>query len=311
VTGIGDHRPGDRFDDLLDDATIDALVMGEPVDARLGELAAFSREARALGDGPAPRPSPALSALIAQGGTAAERTTPAEPISGPRRRRTASVAASLAGLGAVAKVALGASVGVAGVAAAGAAGVLPGPADRQVRDVIEATTPIDFREPDDDPSPAQDRPATTPSQGDTGSVPTSETPGHTGDRGEAPEEPGQRRGRQDPAGGQGDPGRPEEPGSQGRDPEQPGNQGSNPEEPDNQGRDPEQPGNQGSNPEEPGNQGSNPDQPGQQEPRAPAATTTTAPTNRGQGTGPPGQGQERRAPGNSDGKRPEQSDQSE
>jgi hypothetical protein len=293
-----DHRPGDHFDDLLDDATIDALVTGEPVDARLGDLAAFSREARALGDGPAPRPSPALAALIARGGPAAEWTTPTEPVSRPRRRRATSVAASLAGLGALAKVALGATVGVAGVAAAGAAGVLPGPADRQVRDVIEATTPIDFREPGDDPSPAQDRPATTPSQGDTGTVPTSETPGHTGGRGEAPDEPGQRRGRQDPATGQGDPGRPEEPGSQGRDPEEPGNQG----------RDPEEPGNQGSNPEEPGNQGSNPEPPGQQEPRAPAATTTTAPANRGQGTDPPGQGQERRAPGNSDGKRPEQSE---
>jgi hypothetical protein len=305
VTGTGDHRPGDRFDDLLDDATIDALVTGEPVDARLGDLAAFTREARAVGDGPAPRPSPALSAYIARGGAAAERTTPAEPVSRPRRRRTASVAASLAGLGAVAKVALGASVGVAGVAAAGAAGVLPGPADRQVRDVIEATTPIDFREPDDDPSPAQDRPATTPSQGDTGSVPTSETPGDTGDRGEAPDEPGQRRGREDPAPGQGERGRPEEPGSQGRDPEQPGNQGSNPEPS----------GNQGSSPEEPGNQGSNPEPPGQQERRAPAATTTTAPANRGQGADPPGQGQERRAPGNapgnSDGKQPEQAEQSE
>jgi hypothetical protein len=297
VSGTGGHRPGEPVDvfDLLDDETIDALITGEPVDPRLDDLAGFAREAQALGEGPPPRPSPALATLMARGGASAERTSATARASRVRRRRVTSVAASLAGLGALAKVALSASLGVAGVAAAGAAGVLPGPANRQVRQVIEATTPIDFREPADD-RPSHDRPTTTPSPADDDGGPTSE----------APVEPGRPRGRQDPAGGRGEQGSNGE-GSDGqqRGPAERGGQERRPAGPSGQERNPAGPGSQERGPAGTGGQQRGPAERGGQERRAPAVTTTE-PADRGHDANPAGQGQERRAPGNSDGKGPEQ-----
>jgi hypothetical protein len=49
----------------LDDATIESIVAGDQVDARLDHIVAFARQARSLGDGPPPPPSPALEALLA------------------------------------------------------------------------------------------------------------------------------------------------------------------------------------------------------------------------------------------------------
>jgi hypothetical protein len=128
--------------DLIDDATVEALVAGRPVDKRFDHLAAFVHEARALKYRPPPKPSPDLAAFIARGGAPVGRaTTTLHP------RRRPSVAAGMVGLGLAAKVAVGASLGAAGVAAAGAAGVLPEAANHEVRHLIEAATPFEFPEP--------------------------------------------------------------------------------------------------------------------------------------------------------------------
>ena len=49
----------------LDDVTIESIVVGDQVDARFDPVVAFVRRARSLGDGPPPRPSAALRALLA------------------------------------------------------------------------------------------------------------------------------------------------------------------------------------------------------------------------------------------------------
>src|SRR5262249_49474236 len=107
--------------------------------------ARFAAEVRALGDGPAPAPSPDLATLLAGGRLL--RPMPATPPgapSGPGARRYASRLGKVAGLGLAAKLGLGATVVAAGVAGAGAAGVLPAPADHVVRHAIEAVTPGSF-----------------------------------------------------------------------------------------------------------------------------------------------------------------------
>jgi hypothetical protein len=157
----GPKNRGDLVDlgDLIDDETVEALVAGRPVDPRFDHLAAFTHEARALSDRPPPKPSAALAAYVARGGAPAAAAAPAATTP-PRPRRRHAVAASLARLGLAAKIAIGASVGAVSVAAAGAAGVLPEPANREVRHLIEAATPIEFPEPADG-APAGERAPTT------------------------------------------------------------------------------------------------------------------------------------------------------
>jgi hypothetical protein len=199
VSGNGDRGPGDLADvfDVLDEQTVDALVAGEPIDARFDDLAAFAREARALSEVPPPRPSSALAEFIARGGVGAPRAPTTGLTSPTRRLRRTRMAAGNAGLGPLAKVTLAGAVGLAGFVAAGAAGVLPASASRQVRHVIEATTPIEFHEPAD-VQPTQDRPATTDSHRVRGSAPTTDARSDAPDaNGQVPNEPGQTRGRQD------------------------------------------------------------------------------------------------------------------
>ncbi|HEY8523761.1 MAG TPA: hypothetical protein VIL48_02275 [Acidimicrobiales bacterium] len=138
---------------LLDDATIEAIVAGDEVDARFEQLVAFVRDVQALGDGPPPPPSPALEAVLAG------RTRPGL-WSGRRTGRLGAVTVRVAGLGAVAKIGLGISVAAAGAAVAGAGGVLPGPIADDVRGAIEAVTPVEFGGPGASDEPAgRDDPA--------------------------------------------------------------------------------------------------------------------------------------------------------
>src|SRR5687767_9074463 len=92
--------------DLIDDETIDAILDGRPVDADFDHLANFVDDAAALSDRPPPQPSPTLAALIAQGrpahGRPARSSAHSEVRSG--RRRRASAAAGVAGLGVMAKL---------------------------------------------------------------------------------------------------------------------------------------------------------------------------------------------------------------
>ncbi len=172
MSGTGDNGPEMPLTGLLDDATIEAIVAGDQVDARFDQLAAFARHVRALGDGSTPPASPELQAVLTGlvAPTLAERTlagpthvvrtggaAPGHPrYNGSsrspsprqyRRGRLATAAAKVAGLGLAAQVGLGASVAAAGVLAAGAGGVLPGPATERVRGAIEAVTPFDFGGP--------------------------------------------------------------------------------------------------------------------------------------------------------------------
>jgi hypothetical protein len=167
-----DVPPNRRVDEetieLIDDALIEAMLDGRPVDARFDHLASFVGQAGGLSDRPPPRPSTNLAALIARGGPPPRLPRSTSP---GRRSRLASAAAGVAGLGIAAKLALGAA-GVAGVAAAGAAGVLPDQADRPIRRAIEATTPIEFDEPAPSPVPAP--PPTTERTTTTTSAPTSQ-----------------------------------------------------------------------------------------------------------------------------------------
>jgi hypothetical protein len=116
------------LDDWIDDDVIDALVRGGAVDSPLAPLGAFARRVQALGDGPAPPPSAALTGLL---------TARARSASGLRR-----------------KVVAGIVLATTGVVGAGAAGVLPAAATRAVREAIEEVSPVGF------PPPAGDTPST-------------------------------------------------------------------------------------------------------------------------------------------------------
>ena len=138
-SGLGDVRDPSE---LLDDETVDALIAGHPVDGRLDALAAFAHDVRALTDRPVPRPSAALLDVVAR--LPARILTRSRTAPSPDRPHRSSLAAGVAGLGVLGKIAAGALVGAGSIAAAGAAGVLPEPVSREVRHLIEVTTPIDF-----------------------------------------------------------------------------------------------------------------------------------------------------------------------
>jgi len=158
---------------FLPDDVIEAIVHDQPVDPAHGSLVAFARSVRSLGDGPAPRASNELAALL-EHGLDPDVVSP----NGSTPAKAAVLAGKVAGLGVVAKVALGTALAAAGVGAAGAAGVLPSTANEAVRHAIESVSPIEFDDHDD--APASDDPA----PGSTGS---SESPGTSGGAAEGDE----------------------------------------------------------------------------------------------------------------------------
>ena len=174
MTGLGGPSGLDDLrnpSELLDAKTVDALIAGHPVDGRLDDLVAFVHDARALADRPVPRPSPALLEVVARLSSWATART--NTLRSSDRRHRSSVAASVARLSAVSKIAAGALVGATSVAAAGAAGVLPEPVGREVRHLIEITTPIEFSGNAEAPD-SPDRPRThRPPSGGQGVHPTS------------------------------------------------------------------------------------------------------------------------------------------
>jgi hypothetical protein len=130
----------------IDDEVIEAIVDGRPVDVLVAAhpaLVAFARGVRAEGDGPVPRPSPELAALL-EGRAKPDLGTDDAAGVMSRVRQFARVTGKVAGLGLVAKIGLGASVAAACVTGAGATGILPAPADHAVRHAIEAVTPVRF-----------------------------------------------------------------------------------------------------------------------------------------------------------------------
>ena len=165
-TGRGDHEAGMRATRVIPDHVIEAIVDDQPVDATFAQLVAFAGHVRAVGDGPVPRPSEELVALL-EGrikpvlGTAdaphlLAATTRSGALTGPATKRLASFASKVAGLGLAAKIGLGTSLAAASIAGAGAAGVLPAAANDTVRHAIDAVSPIELFGASDEPASAED-----------------------------------------------------------------------------------------------------------------------------------------------------------
>jgi len=139
---------------LLDDATIDALAVGDPVDPRFDRLVPLADGLRALGDEPLPPVSAGLEAVLA-GSSGGGRPLAVDGDDGddgdevaqrrrqPRRRRRGMIPARVAARGVVAKVALGAVVAFTGLAVAGASGALPDLVAAPARWVVESLTPFE------------------------------------------------------------------------------------------------------------------------------------------------------------------------
>jgi hypothetical protein len=132
---------------LLDDETSEAIMRCDAVDPGLEHLAVFAKQVRNLGDGPAPRVSEELQALMASGGGQGRGAV------GRNRMfadQTATATGRVASLGFAAKLGLGAAAATLGMAGAAAAGVLPDQANDAVRHAVEAVTPVEFTEPADE-----------------------------------------------------------------------------------------------------------------------------------------------------------------
>jgi hypothetical protein len=128
------------------------------------DLVAFARAVRTLGDEPVPRPSPELAALLegrAKPNLATYEAAGVLGRTGPDDRsdrnhhtldghKLASITSKVAGLGLAAKIGLGASVAAACIGGAGAGGMLPAGANHTVRGAIEAVTPVNFHDHDND-----------------------------------------------------------------------------------------------------------------------------------------------------------------
>ncbi len=126
----------------------------DEVDRSLEHLAVFAKQVRDLGDGPSPPASPALQALIASGGRQGCGAT------GRNRMfadQTMTATGRIAGIGFAAKLGLGTAAAALSMAGAAAAGVLPDQANDAVRHAVEAVTPVEFTEPDEDPTNFGDR----------------------------------------------------------------------------------------------------------------------------------------------------------
>ncbi len=172
----GDDGIGMPTTHLLDDDTIDALILGDDLDPWLHDLATFAADVRACADRPPSRPSAALAAVMAAGPsarvtTAAGRGAGADGGDALAAARSAwhpARLARVAGLGLALKIGLGASTAAAGVAGAGAAGMLPGDTARPIRHALEAVTPFRFGTVSDD-LVTTDRTTDAPSDEDRGS----------------------------------------------------------------------------------------------------------------------------------------------
>jgi len=148
VSDPSDHVPEMPAVPLLDDATVDAILVGDRGPRGVDHLAAFAADVRATAERPPPRPSPELAALLADGIPAPSPGRATRSPSAGHRRRPALVTAS--GLGLAAKVGVATTAAVASLAGAAAAGVLPGDTDAPVLKVIEVFTPVEFTD-DGDP----------------------------------------------------------------------------------------------------------------------------------------------------------------
>jgi hypothetical protein len=185
---------------FLPDDVVDAIVRDQPVDPTYAPLVVFARQVRAVGAGPAPRPSPQLAALL-EGRTTPDLGTDdaahllmatghGDASGRPGRGRAAGLTARVAGLGLVAKIGLGASIAAASVTGAGAAGVLPAAANDTVRHAIEAVSPVEFTDRGDDPSSRADHePIESPSSRDPDGQEADDGPAIADDEPEADHRP--------------------------------------------------------------------------------------------------------------------------
>ena len=144
MSGSRDYRDEMHAQRELDDATVEAVLIGEPVSAELEPLAAALGALRALPGQPV-RPSEELAARMATGDFAsAVAPRPSRRSAGRHvtRRR-------LAVLPLRAKVAVGGALALGGLASATAAGALPDQAQHGVEAVIEIMTPFEFSDSGD------------------------------------------------------------------------------------------------------------------------------------------------------------------
>jgi len=161
VSTFGDYDNEMSRSCRLDDAVVEALVAGEPAAPDFERVAEFVEAVGHLAFGPAPVPSTALAVVLTEGlrrdqSVSSNEVVGLAPVASAvdgaettywRRRRTARVvAARVAGLSLVAKVALGISAAAASTAGA-AAGVLPAPAQTLVSRAVESVTPFHLPNP--------------------------------------------------------------------------------------------------------------------------------------------------------------------
>ena len=128
----------------LDDATVEAVLGGEPVSAELEPLTAALGALRALPGQPV-RPSEELAARMATGDFAsAAAPRPSRRSAGRHvaRRRLAAMPLR-------AKVAASGVLALGGLASATVAGALPDQAEHGVQSVIEIMTPFEFADSND------------------------------------------------------------------------------------------------------------------------------------------------------------------
>lgn len=124
----------------LDDATVEAVLSGDPLTAELEPLAQAIIALRTVPDRPV-RPSPELAARMAAGDfSSAAAPRPSRRSAGRHR----AARRRLAALPLRAKLGAATALAVSGLATATAAGAFPEPAQHQLEWVIETVTPIEF-----------------------------------------------------------------------------------------------------------------------------------------------------------------------
>ncbi len=135
----------------LDDAEATFLMAGQVPSGRpdLANVADIVGDLRKLGDGPVPRPSPALAALFEA--MPEGEAAPVAPVSSPTRRKRMfrRVGAAASGMTLTAKTAVGAAAALVGLTTAAGAGVLGGSAHDVVSDVVGAVSPFDLDDSDE------------------------------------------------------------------------------------------------------------------------------------------------------------------
>jgi hypothetical protein len=170
----------------FDEAAVEALLAGRTNDAVTGDpaLAAFVDDVRTVADGPVPRPTAQLAALMAEGLSTEQGDLPAtvpQVSARPkwRKRRMsvaqllAGLAAKLAGMGLAAKAALGLGAAAMMTTTAAAAGVLPDPVQHAVASVVNPVSPLNV--PDGTGAVAADE--DDPDTSTTTSTPSTTLPG--------------------------------------------------------------------------------------------------------------------------------------